>query len=349
MIEIDKRLGIIGHFGGGHDFLDGQTVKTKILYEELKKSGYDNIYCVDTYYNNTNKVKLMWDSIKCVFKCKTIIVLLSGKGMSVYFPMMYYAKKIFHRRVFHDVIGGNLTTYVDKYPEYKKYLSSFDENWVEFGKLKESLEMRGIMNCIVIPNFKRLNTELANLEIDTSSMRKFCMFSRVMKEKGMTDAIEAVSKFNDSHDKKFLLEIWGPIDDTYKDEFEELLKKYPSDVNYKGKVDYSQSVETLTNHLALLFPTYWKGEGFPGTIVDAYAAGLPVIASEWNANAELIDNFETGWVFPNEKIKDLDESLDWAYNNLDKMISMRLHCKDMANKYQPDMYMKIICRAIEVK
>ena len=32
-----NKLGIIGHFGGNKKFLDGQTVKTKILYEELEK------------------------------------------------------------------------------------------------------------------------------------------------------------------------------------------------------------------------------------------------------------------------------------------------------------------------
>ncbi len=31
-----KKIGIIGHFGFGKEFLDGQTVKTKTLAKELK-------------------------------------------------------------------------------------------------------------------------------------------------------------------------------------------------------------------------------------------------------------------------------------------------------------------------
>ena len=307
-----NKVGIIGHFGDGYNILDGQTIKTKVLYEELKNSGYDIIACVDTYYNNTNKVKLLWDTIKCILSCRTIILLLSRNGMRIYFPMMYYATKMFRRKIFHDVIGGNLALYVDKYPKYKRYLNSFDGNWVEFGKMKEALEKRGITNCTVIPNFKRLNMKAAKLEIDKEAQHKLCMFSRVMEEKGMTEAIESVHRFNERDKRKLLLEIWGPIDDSYKAEFEGLLGRYKADVEYKGTVEYSKSVETLTDHLALLFPTYWDGEGFPGTIVDAYAAAIPVIASDWNANPELIDNFETGWVYPNIKVQNLDESLVWA-------------------------------------
>ena len=57
------RIGIIGHFGGRETFLDGQTVKTKILYNELISAGYQKIVCVDTYYNQRNKIKLLWDSL----------------------------------------------------------------------------------------------------------------------------------------------------------------------------------------------------------------------------------------------------------------------------------------------
>ena len=31
-----SKVGIIGHFGGREKFLDGQTVKTKTLYQEME-------------------------------------------------------------------------------------------------------------------------------------------------------------------------------------------------------------------------------------------------------------------------------------------------------------------------
>ena len=30
----------------------------------------------------------------------------------------------------------------------------------------------------------------------------------------------------------------------------------------------------------MLFPTYWHGEGFPGIVIDAFVAGLLVVATD---------------------------------------------------------------------
>lgn len=343
------RIGIIGHFGGDKMLLDGQTVKTKILYEELTDAGYQNIYCVDTYYNQVNKAKLLLESVKCIFSCKTIIILLSGNGMKVYFPMMYYAKKIFRRRVFHDVIGGNLSSYVKRFPKYAKYLDSYDGNWVEFYKMKQKLEEQGIHNCTVIPNFKRLDTSAVKTTLSEADMNAFCMFSRVTEEKGVTEAIESVMKYNEEHTEKIRLNIWGPVDERYKADFEALLKSAGETVKYQGCVNYSESVEVLTNHLALLFPTYWDGEGFPGTIVDAYTAGVPVIASDWNANAELVENFCTGWVYPNEKINTFYESIVWAMEHKEDLLAMRKYCIEKAMEYTPKESMQKILNELENK
>lgn len=341
------RIGIIGHFGGRETFLDGQTVKTKILYNELISAGYQKIVCVDTYYNQRNKIKLLWDSLKCILSCKIIIILLSRNGMRIYFPMMYYAKRLFNRRIFHDVIGGNLASHVKEHSEYVKYLKSFDGNWVEFSKMKEQLETMGIHNCIVIPNFKRLDTGEAKMIIEEQDANAFCMFSRVTEAKGVTEAIRVICQYNEEHTEQIKLNIWGPVDENYKEEFDVLLKNAGQAVNYHGCVNYSESVEVLTNHLALLFPTHWDGEGFPGTIVDAYAAAVPVIASDWNANSELVENLKTGWIYPNEKVSSLYESIEWAVQNKETMMAMRKNCKEKAMEYTPEAVMQKILEELK--
>ena len=39
----NKKIAIIGHFGGNENILDGQTIKTKILYDELRSFLYNSI------------------------------------------------------------------------------------------------------------------------------------------------------------------------------------------------------------------------------------------------------------------------------------------------------------------
>jgi len=290
-----KRVGIIGHFGGNQDFLDGQTVKTKILYEELKNVTAWRLVKVDTYYKKKNFLKLIFQTLGCLFSCKDIFVLLSGNGMKLYFPILYFCAKVFRKRIYHDVIGGNLNDYVINRPKFKKYLNSFRVNWVETKKLQEELMNNGILNVEIMPNFKRLNI-ITYSEAQIQTPYRFCTFSRVMQEKGIETALETIEEINREHQQLVCtLDIYGPIDDGYKDRFDNIMQKVTPAINYLGKVPFNKSVEVLKNYHALLFPTFWKGEGFAGTIVDAFSAGLPVIATDWNCNGEIIEHGKNGF------------------------------------------------------
>jgi hypothetical protein len=50
----------------------------------------------------------------------------------------------------------------------------------------------------------------------------------------------------------------------------------------------------LKDYFALLFPTHFYTEGIPGTVIDAYAAGIPVISAKWESYSDVIDEGVTG-------------------------------------------------------
>lgn len=247
------------------------------------------------------------------------------------------------------MIGGNLDLYVSKYPKFKKYLNSFQINWVETAGMKDKLENQAIKNCEVMPNFKRLSIADREEEIEFSEPYCFCIFSRVMKEKGIEDAIDAIQSINEDAGRVICsLDIYGRIDDGYVERFEKVLKQVTNAIQYKGMVPYDKSVDAIKDYYALLFPTYWKGEGFPGTIVDAFSAGLPVIATNWNCNDEIIENKKNGLLYPNLEIKNLKEAICWLIDNKDEMNEFKNNCLISAEKYQPDEYIrKIVDKIME--
>lgn len=97
-----------------------------------------------------------------------------------------------------------------------------------------------------------------------------------MKEKGIEDIIHAVEDINEKYgSKKFALDIYGQIDEGYRDSFESMIKKFPDYIRYCGTVPFDKSTEALKNYFALVFPTRFYTEGIPGTIIDAYASRCP--------------------------------------------------------------------------
>lgn len=341
------KVTIIGHFGGNEKFMDGQTVKTKILYDELCKDTNLKINKVDTYYNKNNRLKLLFETIKYTIFVKNIIVLLSVNGMKIYFPYLYFLKKIFKKNIYHDVIGGNLDELVKKIPNLKKYLVTINVNLVETMVLKSKLEGLGITNCEVIPNFKRLKIENEKKYItDGKTTFNFCTFSRVMEDKGITEAAEAINYLNKKYQKKFslYLDIYGPVEKEYKNQLNKLIKN--ENISYKGIVPYDETTQILKNYDVLLFPTKWKGEGFPGTIIDAFSAGLPVIASDWNSNSEIVKNKKNGLIFPTKDNPTLMSAVETLILNVDLIKKMEKNCLKDAKKYQPDKYVNSIIKMI---
>ena len=53
-----KKVSVIGHFAVGHQYLNGQTIKTKIVTGELERVlGSDQVAIVDTHGGRKNLLK----------------------------------------------------------------------------------------------------------------------------------------------------------------------------------------------------------------------------------------------------------------------------------------------------
>ena len=168
-----------------------------------------------------------------------------------------------------------------------------------------------------------------------------------MKEKGIGDAIEVVKDINSAlGETMYELDIYGSIDVNQTEWFEELQTNFPSYISYKGCVNFDKSVETLNKYFALLFPTYYSGEGFAGTIIDALAAGLPVIASDWKYNAEIVKHGICGYIYPTQDNNALYKILCEVAQNPNKILLLKKNCVDTAKNYLPEQAISLLINNI---
>ena len=111
-------------------------------------------------------------------------------------------------------------------------------------------------------------------------------------------------------------------------------------------VPFDKSVDVLKDYFALLFPTYYEGEGFAGTLIDAYSAGVPVIASDWKYNSELV-NENVGCVYPTGDQSAFVDILKAAAINPTLLLSKKRFCLKEADKYKIEKAVQILIEQIE--
>jgi glycosyltransferase involved in cell wall biosynthesis len=76
----------------------------------------------------------------------------------------------------------------------------------------------------------------------------------------------------------------------------------------------SEAIELIKRAALLVLPSLWY-EGLPMVIVEAFACGVPVLASRLGSLSELVREGETGLLFRPGDPRDLRTKLDWAFAN----------------------------------
>lgn len=340
-----NKISVIGHFGFGLNLLNGQTIKTKIVTEELERIfGKECVSRYDTHGGLAFVLRMPFVIYLMLSSSKNIIIMPGDKGLLMIMPIIAFFNLFFRRRVFYVVIGGWLPSFLHKWHFISFLLKRIDGIFVETKSLKLIMEQFGYDNIKLMPNCKRLSA-LENVPYcdDFRTHLSLCFFSRIMKEKGVEDAVRAVAMANEKigYDA-FSLDIYGEIWMGQEKWFENLMSENSSNIRYKGCVNYYDSVSTLKDYFALLFPTYYKGECFPGVLIDAFAAGLPVFASDWHDNSNIVIDGHTGLLFPVHSVKTLSEILIFSYNNQSMINGMRINCLAEAKKYTPEVVVDVL-------
>lgn len=348
---MQAKTSVIGHFAFGKTFLDGQTVKTKILTEELqKKLGREQVLIIDTHGGLKTLAKAPFQILFSLKNSRNVIILPAHNGLRVYAPLLSWLRRFFKNRKLHYVvIGGWLPQFLTKRKGLAKALKKFDGIYVETDTIKSALEARGFENVFVMPNCKKL-TVLSESELvyPQGVPHKLCTFSRVMREKGIETAINVIKKVNDQLGYLvYSLDIYGQVDTTQTEWFENLKKHFPEGVQYCGYVDADKSVEILQSYFALLFPTHFYTEGIPGTIIDAYAAGIPVISAKWVSYSDVVEDGVTGIGYDFDDVEQFAQLLLNIAKNPNTLLEMKYACIGKAENFIPANAIRVLLNAIQ--
>ena len=296
-----KTVGVIGHFAEGLDMADGQVVKTRTVRELLRDvCGEGNVRFVDTRGWQKHPIALLRDCMELAEFSDALVMLPAHNGVKVFAPLLVHLRKRYGCKAVYSVIGGWLAEFITAQSRLAKRLKAFDAVLIESDRVKGLLAEQGFDNVRVVYNYKRLpRLGPSGLKAPEGEPWPVAVFSRIYEEKGIDDIVWAVRESNRRLGRRvYALDIYGNVLPEYKAHFDELMASCDhAEVAYKGVVPAGESASVLNGYLALAFPTRYSGEGVPGTVVDAYCAGIPVVASRWPSCAEMVDEGVTGVTF----------------------------------------------------
>lgn len=338
-----NKINIIGCFGYHNNQLDGQTIKSRCIYEIVRSHDYD-VRLSDTQEIRIDKSKI-GRFISNILHCKTIVLIPGANNVKVLFPIIFCISKLLGHKIILIAVGGWLD---NKYRQWKLHRfigKKVDATLVENNRLVTTLKDEfGIKNVEKIPNF-RAATSFYPKENVNGPLRLVFM-ARVHKNKGL-EYIENLAKHIEDNYKsgQISIDFYGQINPADEGYFlKELVNKYKF-IEYHGVLAPDDIVEVLHRYDAMLLPTKYYTEGLPGSILDAYRSSLPVIVTKWKFADEFVTDGITGFILPFENPnKLLCEKIDWLYNNREELYNLQKGAYQESINYTPEKAWEILSK-----
>lgn len=201
------------------------------------------------------------------------------------------------------------------------------DTWIaltEFGRRKYIEGGLPAGKIVVKPNFLESDPGIG------AGDGRFALFvGRLAEEKGGQVLVEAWRRIGDRLPLRIVGS--GPLETEIRESAAGV-----AGIDLLGRQPLERVMEMMGEATALIFPSIWY-EGLPRTIVESFAKGTPVIASDLGAMAELVDHDRTGMKFRPGDPADLAQQVERLLSDPSRLASMRRAARaEYEQKYTAD-------------
>ena len=267
--------------------------------------------------------------------------------------------KLFRKKVILHLRGGYFREFYNKANRIMKYviqktLQRIDRMIVLGYSLKRLFD--GLIpeaKLSVVPN--GIDMAFDNISQEESDKHRFTVLflSNLVQTKGFWDVLHSIQNVAKHHsDVKYIFAgAW--LNDNDKADCEKHIKE--KDIGdyteFTGVVEGKGKLNVLHSADVFVFPTYYPMEGHPWVIVEAMAAGLPVIATDQGAITESVVDGVNGYIVDKKSPQKIAEKVKLLIQNAELRIQMgkeskRLHDKNFTEKKMVERLINAIHEAV---
>ena len=316
---------LIGNSGLKRHGVDGQTAKVRLYLKKIKDEGLEVLF-IDLEDFFRRPLSIFSKINKAIKICDRIVLISAQRGCKILLPYINFCNRKLKKPVILPLIGTNVLHYsMDKLSTEEKIdflinknysLCKFDkktsrqlsqlqyvlpetdllsEVFADFFKINNVRTLNNFRDVVPITNRKKTNPKSLRL----------VFLSRVMREKGIFDLLEAVKELNakgynlclDIYGNRFISKVDKVLFDSYLNE----------QIRYLGQVEFDSVIDVLSKYDLFVFPTRFIGEGTPGVIAESLIAGTPVLSSNFPQASILLEDGKNSLLYeinnPDDLIK----------------------------------------------
>lgn len=307
--------------------VSGTVISFKHLIDSLRDRKEIAVSVVDTGDIRTaSLVKTVINYLKCaanlfraIPKSDVVTIHLSPGGFAFIGTLIILLAKLFRRPTLFRLFGGMDLSSLAWLPRKIAFfnLGLVDIYLAQTHELINSRTSKYAKKVEWFPTSRPLQYFDENpYDINATS---YIYLGHIKVEKGIKELISAFGELGPAYQ----LDVYGP----FYDNLDASIFDDHENVAYRGVAPPDKVIEILKRYKALVFPSYLPGEGYSGAVIEAFSCGLPVLASNWKALPEMVDD-ECGGLFEPRSVDALKE----AIGRFDKDLASRQSKSNSAYK-----------------
>ncbi|UCG93706.1 MAG: glycosyltransferase family 4 protein [Candidatus Aerophobus sp.] len=232
--------------------------------------------------------------------------------------------KMFRKKVLFQIHGGKLNEFwsrscsltkvlirqIFKMPELIAVLSSVQRK--PFAEIGLAKKVKVVPNTVDISRYNNRGNCRTKFGIPEKCIVVLFVASLFNKEKGVMELLKAIPLVTKKYEKVLFIFVGGGKEEHSMLEFcqKEKLEKY---VKFTGYLHNDTLIQILKSSDIFTLPSY--REGLPLVILEAMAAGLPIVATPVGAIPEFVNNGENGFLVKSMDHIWLAEKIGWLIGN----------------------------------
>lgn len=326
---------------------DGERNKSMAILNCLKRLPGLHIDIIDYSKKKYFQAALML--LKVIFKRYDLVFLskcIMGGSYALHL-IFSFAKRTNKDNVVYYIVGNGYEGF-DKHKIYFDDIRKCSKLIVESLEVSKQMNDYDINGVLIFASIKRdFDIPILVKEYNGSEPLKAIYFSRIHEGKGVADAIDAIIRVNKkARSLIYQLTIAGGVEKSDRDfvkGIEELCKKH-EEIIYLGPsfhVTGEDTYKKLQDFDLHLFPSHYRQECAPGSIVDMFIAGVPTLSSNFDSAKYMMDE-SNSYFFDMGNLDDFVSKLEQISSNRKELSKKRIESHKQKYKYTEDAFIAFL-------